>query len=98
MDHPIAFHKSTDLGKVPKKLAAAPIPDLEEAFDVCSISDPLVLLKKLTDDSQLDEPEDEKEDKKPKDPTGIADDKLLMVGGKSKAKTKSSVKGKGKGK
>ena len=45
MDHPIAFHKSTDLGKVPKKLAAAPIPDLEEAFDVCSISDPLVLLK-----------------------------------------------------
>ncbi|EKM58972.1 uncharacterized protein PHACADRAFT_157248 [Phanerochaete carnosa HHB-10118-sp] len=31
-DHPIAFHKATDLGKVPKKLAAqGPAPDLEEA-------------------------------------------------------------------
>ena len=38
MDHPIAFHKSADLGKVPRKLAAAPLPDLEEAFDVCFIS------------------------------------------------------------
>jgi hypothetical protein len=35
MDHPIAFHKSADLGKVPRKLAAAALPDLEEAFDVC---------------------------------------------------------------
>ncbi|KAF8493303.1 replication factor RFC1 C terminal domain-containing protein [Hysterangium stoloniferum] len=67
MDHPIAFHKSADLGKVPKKLAGGPMPDLEEAFD-------------------LDEPEEEeKEDIKPKDPTGIANDKLLKVGGKGKA-------------
>ncbi|PCH41743.1 DNA replication factor C large subunit [Wolfiporia cocos MD-104 SS10] len=34
-DHPIPFHKATDLGKVPKKIAAAgPIPDLEEAMDI----------------------------------------------------------------
>jgi len=34
-EHPIAFHKAQDLGKVPKKLAAGPAPDVEEAFDVC---------------------------------------------------------------
>jgi hypothetical protein len=45
MDHPIAFHKSADLGKVPKKLAAEPLPDLEEAFDVCFISESLLLIR-----------------------------------------------------
>jgi len=33
-EHPIPFYKATDLGKVPKKLAGGPMPDLEEAFDV----------------------------------------------------------------
>lgn len=33
-DHPIPFHKATDLGKAPKKLAVEQVPDLEEAFDV----------------------------------------------------------------
>ncbi|KIJ58854.1 hypothetical protein HYDPIDRAFT_163015 [Hydnomerulius pinastri MD-312] len=33
-EHPIPFHKATDLGKAPKKLAGGPAPDLEEAFDV----------------------------------------------------------------
>ena len=34
-DHPVAFHKAVDLGRVPKRLAAAgPVPDLEEAFEV----------------------------------------------------------------
>jgi hypothetical protein len=33
-EHPIAFHKSYDLGKVPKKLPSDAAPDLEEAFDV----------------------------------------------------------------
>jgi len=33
-EHPIAFHKATDLGKVPKKLAGGPAPDLDEVFDV----------------------------------------------------------------
>jgi hypothetical protein len=33
MEHPIPFHKSTDLGKV-KKLASQNAPDLEDAFEV----------------------------------------------------------------
>lgn len=33
-DHPVPFHKAQDLGKLPKKLAAEPAPDLEEAYDV----------------------------------------------------------------
>ena len=37
-DHPIPFHKAQDLGKVPKKLAGGPAPDLEEAFDVRQLS------------------------------------------------------------
>ncbi|KAJ3873504.1 replication factor RFC1 C terminal domain-containing protein [Lentinula edodes] len=32
-EHPIPFHKATDLGKASKKLAAEQVPDLEEAFD-----------------------------------------------------------------
>ncbi|KAF8838200.1 DNA replication factor C, large subunit [Paxillus ammoniavirescens] len=32
-EHPIPFHKATDLGKAPKKLAGGPAPDLEEVFD-----------------------------------------------------------------
>jgi hypothetical protein len=37
-DHPIAFHKAVDLGRAPKKIAAAgPAPDLEEAFEVSNI-------------------------------------------------------------
>ncbi|TFK35074.1 replication factor RFC1 C terminal domain-containing protein [Crucibulum laeve] len=31
-EHPIPFHKAQDLGKLPKKLAGGPAPDLEEAF------------------------------------------------------------------
>jgi replication factor C subunit 1 len=33
-DHPIAFHKGTDLGAPIKKLSVKDVPDLEEAFDV----------------------------------------------------------------
>ncbi|KAF9793271.1 replication factor RFC1 C terminal domain-containing protein, partial [Thelephora terrestris] len=32
-EHPVPFHKGQDLGKLPKKLAAEPAPDLEEAYD-----------------------------------------------------------------
>jgi len=32
--HPVPFHKAQDLGKLPRKLAAEPAPDLEEAYDV----------------------------------------------------------------
>ncbi|KAF8164745.1 replication factor RFC1 C terminal domain-containing protein [Crassisporium funariophilum] len=31
-EHPIPFHKAQELGKVPKKLAGGPAPDLEEAY------------------------------------------------------------------
>lgn len=31
-EHPIPFHRAQDLGKVPKKLAGGPAPDLEEAY------------------------------------------------------------------
>lgn len=34
MEHPIPFHKAQDLGKVPKKLAGGPAPDIEEAYEV----------------------------------------------------------------
>jgi hypothetical protein len=37
-DHPIPFHKAQDLGKVPKKLAGGPAPDLEEPLDVILLS------------------------------------------------------------
>ncbi|CAG8735358.1 11766_t:CDS:2, partial [Acaulospora colombiana] len=33
-DHPIAFHKGTDLGAPIKKIAAKDVPDVEEAFDI----------------------------------------------------------------
>lgn len=34
-EHPIPFHKATDLGKAPKKLAVGgPAPDIEDAFEV----------------------------------------------------------------
>ncbi|KAG8815000.1 hypothetical protein FRC17_000901 [Serendipita sp. 399] len=33
-DHPVAFHKGTDLGAPIKKIAAKDIPDVEEAFDI----------------------------------------------------------------
>jgi replication factor C subunit 1 len=31
-EHPIPFHKAVDMGKLPKKLAGEPAPDLEEAY------------------------------------------------------------------
>lgn len=34
-EHPIPFHKASDLGKAPKKIAGAgSAPDIEDAFDV----------------------------------------------------------------
>ncbi|KAJ7481567.1 replication factor RFC1 C terminal domain-containing protein, partial [Mycena latifolia] len=32
--HPIPFHKASDLGKVPKRLPGGPAPDIEDAFDM----------------------------------------------------------------
>ncbi|KAG8852748.1 hypothetical protein FRB91_006029 [Serendipita sp. 411] len=33
-DHPVAFHKGTDLGAPIKRIAAKDVPDVEDAFDV----------------------------------------------------------------
>ncbi|KAK0205975.1 purine nucleotide binding protein [Desarmillaria ectypa] len=38
-EHPIPFHKGQDVGKLPKKLAASPAPDLEDAFELDDIID-----------------------------------------------------------
>ncbi|KAK2465145.1 hypothetical protein APHAL10511_002837 [Amanita phalloides] len=38
-EHPIAFHKAQELGKVAKKLAGGPAPDLEEAYEVDDVVD-----------------------------------------------------------
>ncbi|KIJ38684.1 hypothetical protein M422DRAFT_258556 [Sphaerobolus stellatus SS14] len=52
MDHPIAFHKSTDLGKIPKKLAGTEAPDLEEAYEAKEEKQPA---KKSKDPAGLDD-------------------------------------------
>ncbi|KAI0301881.1 replication factor RFC1 C terminal domain-containing protein [Multifurca ochricompacta] len=63
-DHPIPFHKAQDLGRVPKKLAGGPAPDLEEAFDVDdSVED-------ADDDKKVDDPDDIKHDKLIQEATG----------------------------
>ncbi|KAI0002914.1 DNA replication factor C large subunit [Russula compacta] len=51
-DHPIPFHKAQDLGRVPKKLAGGPAPDLEEAFDVDDTVDD------VDDEKKVDDPDD----------------------------------------
>ncbi|ESK94658.1 purine nucleotide binding protein [Moniliophthora roreri MCA 2997] len=50
-DHPIPFHKATDIGKVPKKLAAEPAPDLEEAFDLDEVPEDVSEDERSKDDS-----------------------------------------------
>ncbi|KAF9071137.1 replication factor RFC1 C terminal domain-containing protein [Rhodocollybia butyracea] len=74
-DHPIPFHKATDLGKAPKKLAAEQVPDLEEAFDF--------------DEAVEDASEDEKNKKDPEDIANdklIQASKKKATTGKVKAK------------
>lgn len=76
-EHPIPFHKAHDLGKVPKKLAAGPAPDLEEAFDMDDIVD--------------DASDDEKPKKNPDDISNdklIQTGKKGAKGSKGKAKAK----------
>jgi replication factor C subunit 1 len=91
-DHPIPFHKAQDLGKVPKKLAADSVPDLEEAFDV-SLSplslddvDPIHLLSQL--DEAVDEVSDEDE-KSARNADDVGNDKLIKAP-KKKAAVKST--------
>ncbi|KAI6010360.1 replication factor RFC1 C terminal domain-containing protein [Pisolithus microcarpus] len=77
-EHPIAFHKAVDLGKVPKKISGGPVPDLEEAFD-------------LDDEPELADVSDE-ETKKPSEDQDIGGDKLIVS--KSKKATRGKGKGK----
>ncbi|GLB33214.1 putative replication factor C subunit 1 [Lyophyllum shimeji] len=71
-EHPIPFHKALDIGK-PKKLAAGPAPDLEEAFDM---------------DEVVDELSDE-EKKSNSDDVDVTTDKLIQVAKKKKAPAKN---------
>ncbi|KAF5365675.1 hypothetical protein D9758_003145 [Tetrapyrgos nigripes] len=73
-DHPIPFHKAQDLGKVPKKLAAEAIPDLEEAFDL---------------DEAVDEVSDDDQKNGSKDSDDVRNDKLIKAP-KKKAAAKST--------
>ncbi|KAF6765286.1 purine nucleotide binding protein [Ephemerocybe angulata] len=56
-DHPIPFHKATDLGKAPMKLAAGPAPDIEDAFEAdYEVPD------EVDDDKSKEDPEDVSKD------------------------------------
>ncbi|KAG8218227.1 putative replication factor C subunit 1 [Butyriboletus roseoflavus] len=69
-EHPIPFYKAMDLGKVPKKLAGGPTPDLEEAFDV---------------DDEIPEASDDENKKGEEADMNITGDKLISTS-KPKAK------------
>lgn len=82
------FHKAQEFGKVPKKLAGGPAPDLEDVFDVRTTS-PLLLrmytdvaIEQLEDD--VEEEVDIKDDEGSED---VSKDSLIK-----------EAKGKGKGK
>ncbi|KAF6743059.1 purine nucleotide binding protein [Ephemerocybe angulata] len=86
-DHPIPFHKATDLGKAPKKLAAGPAPDIEDAFEADN-----EVPDEVDDDKSKEDPEDVTKDslikmsKKKKSPAAGAGK------GKAKAAPKASKK------
>ncbi|KAA1477467.1 DNA replication factor C large subunit [Dentipellis sp. KUC8613] len=79
-DHPIPFHKAQDLGKVPKKLAGGPAPDLEEAFDVNEVPD---------------DPDDEKKKDSESDGIE-GDSLIQQAGAKKKGAATGKSKAKGK--
>jgi replication factor C subunit 1 len=84
-EHPIPFHKAQDLGKVPKKLAGGPAPDLEEAY-VCALFLCVAVLI-LTRCFKIDDVEDVSDDEsKAKDDTDdITKDSLIKATKKRKA-------------
>jgi replication factor C subunit 1 len=82
-EHPIAFHKASELGlKTTKKIAKGEVPDVEEAID-------------LDDEAGDEEPEqpvdddDISKDKLIKGTTGKGKAKATKAAGKSKAKKDS---------
>ncbi|KAI6117459.1 replication factor RFC1 C terminal domain-containing protein [Pisolithus croceorrhizus] len=75
-EHPIAFHKAVDLGKVPKKITGGTVPDLEEAFEL---------------DDELADVSDE-ETKKSSEDQDIGSDKLIVSKSKKAARGKGKGK------
>lgn len=67
MEHPIPFYKATESGKVPKKLAGGPVPDLEEAYvsfpDMSCMNALLRALRGQVDDEIDEVSEDEAKSK-----------------------------------
>lgn len=88
-EHPIAFHKAQDLGKLPKKLDGGPAPDHEDAYDVSRV----IRLVAFDGCSRHRQHEDETpdaasdDDKRKKNPNDVANDKLI------KAKKVKATKG-----
>ncbi|KAG6874152.1 hypothetical protein C0995_005570 [Termitomyces sp. Mi166 len=74
-EHPIPFHKGQNVGK-PKKLAAEPLPDFEEAYDL---------------DEAVEDASDDESQKNLKNFDDITGDKLIQVA-KKKTSTKSKAK------
>ena len=95
--HPIAFHKATDLGKIPQKISGPAAPDLEEAYDVRDQA--LILVHRSNCLFQVDEEEEETPDpKKVVDEDDVSQDSLIKApkrgGGDTKAKGKAAGKAK----
>ena len=90
-EHPIPFHRAQDLGKIPKKLAGGPAPDLEEAyvreliltwsFFLHTIADSVEQVDDVVDDISEDET-------KEKDSDDVTKDSLIKPTKKAKGKTK----------
>lgn len=85
-----------DLGKVPKKLAGGPVPDLEEAFDVrvLFLSSSPFFAEMGARQVEDEVPESDDENKKGDD-DGISGDKLLSTskpGKKAKTTTTTTSK------
>ncbi|TCD66208.1 hypothetical protein EIP91_001655 [Steccherinum ochraceum] len=86
--HPIAFHKATDLGKIPQKVGGAAAPDLEEAYDVDEEEEEAPDPKKVVDADDVSQDSLIKAPKKGGD---------AAKGAKGKGKAAATA-GKGKGK
>ena len=91
--HPIPFHKAQDLGKAPKKIAAEPAPDLEEAYNVrfyhgsnCVRS---LIHSQLGEDIPDAASDDDRSKKKSLD--DFSTDKLIKRKGKGKGKGKPNA-------
>ena len=90
-EHPLPFHKATIFG-APKKMAAGPAPDLEEAFDVrYKISDPWAFLTQpFVQAEEVEEDDKDKNDDEAND--DVTKDKLIKQSKTKKAKAPAKSK------